>query len=224
MLWNEQLKKYTEKQVGTPADTLSGIPIGNAFAQLELGELPSPIHRIQDYLNFYCQLEVVSEARSPLPQNQLPSPLPNPFVPSRSPFGTGFEHQGEKTFAELLGMPTLLSPLVELPTIEEDISCEPATINLLETLAAFRDLFPVLPKLPPSSAATPPLTLLEVEEPVDFRRNQNRNPEALVRVIDDSFNRQPWSEPAVVAEPPTKRTKRTRAKKAQRVKKTSTRI
>ena len=208
-LWKEKLEIYSERQEWTPADTLSGIPIGNAFAQLELGELPSPIHRIQDYLDFYRRLEVVSEARSPLPQNRLPSPLQNPFVPSRSPFGTGFKHQGEKTFAELLGTSTLLSPLVELPTIEEDISCELATINLLEPLAAFRDLFPVLPELPPSSAATPPSTLLEVEEPVDFRRNQNRNPEVFVRVIDNSFNRQPWSEPAAVAEPLTKRIKRT---------------
>jgi len=62
--------------------------------------------------------------------------LPQPqFVPLRNLFGTDSKLRNERTFAELIRTPVLLSPLVELPTFEEDISYAPVTINLLKTIA-----------------------------------------------------------------------------------------
>ncbi|KIM71963.1 hypothetical protein PILCRDRAFT_16566 [Piloderma croceum F 1598] len=59
----------------------------------------------------------------------------NPSVPLRNFFGIKSEPRNKRTFTELSPMLTLLSPLVELLTIEEDISCDHTTIDFPDTLA-----------------------------------------------------------------------------------------
>ncbi|KIM72959.1 hypothetical protein PILCRDRAFT_15650 [Piloderma croceum F 1598] len=102
-------------------------------------------------------------------------------------------------------MPTLLSPLVELLTIEEDISCDRAITDLLDKLASLGDLFPIIKEVPSSTAPPIPSTLFTVEEPVGPSQDQTSK-ETPVRVINDSFVRPQWSIPRVVEEPLAKRT------------------
>ncbi|KIM88696.1 hypothetical protein PILCRDRAFT_2892, partial [Piloderma croceum F 1598] len=135
-----------------------------------------------------------------------PTTPQNPFIPLRNLFDIESELQSEKNIAELSQTPTLLSLLIKLLTIEEDISCDHATINLLDMLASLRDLFPILQEVPSSTASPTPSSLFEVKEPVGPSQDQISK-ETPVRVIDDSFIRPQWSVPRVVEEPQAKRTR-----------------
>jgi len=101
------------------------------------------------------------------PFHRVTPTLPqNPFILLRNLFGIESELRNEKTFAELLETLILLSPLIELPTIKEDISCAPATINLLDTIAELKSLFPLLQEILPSTASPTPSSLFTVEHPI----------------------------------------------------------
>jgi len=124
--------------------------------------------------------------------------------PLRNLFGIDSELCDERIFAELIGTPILLSPLVKLPTIKEDISCAPTTINLLDTIAELRSLFLILPELPSSTASPTPSSLLAAEYPVSPYQDLT-HPDTPIRVIDDSFIRPSWSILGVEEGPPTKK-------------------
>ena len=224
--WNEKPMKSRREQDTIPEDTESGITSGKISSMSSRTRTNlSPIQRIEEYIDFYRLLGATSEVASPslllpTPSPQNPHPnlslnLPQPqFVPLRNLFGIDSELRDEKTFAELIRTPVLLSPLIKLPTFEEDISCVPATISLLDTIAELRSLFPILPKLPSSTTSPTSSSLLTAEFPVSPYQDLT-HPETPIRVIDNSFVRSLWSLPGAVEGPPTKKI-RVRARGARK--------
>jgi len=222
--------KSREEQDTTRERTRSGTPSGKNNSTFwtvpshhSPTHIPPPTPRIEKYTDPYHLWETIPRATSPpllppSPHLNLLLNLPQPqFVPLRNLFGTDSELRDEKTFAELIGTPTLLSPLDETLTVEEDISCAHATINLLETLAALRSLFPTLSELSTSTSPTPSSLLAAEDYPVSPYQDST-NPDTPIRVIDDSFVRQLWSTPEVEEGPPTKKI-RVRVRGARKTKK-----
>ena len=229
--WNERQTRLHGEQDTTRERIESGTPSGKNHSppltapshHTLTPTLPTPIQRIERYIDFYRLLMILRVTSSTLlPQSLPPNPslnLPQPqFVPLRNLFGTDSELRDEKTFAELIGTPILLSPLVKLPTLEEDISCTPTTINLLDTIAELRSLFPILSELPSSTTSPTPSFLLAAEDYPVSPYQDLTHPDTPIRVIDDSFTHSSWSVPEVEEGPPVKKT-RIRAREARKTKK-----
>ncbi|KIM71974.1 hypothetical protein PILCRDRAFT_16562, partial [Piloderma croceum F 1598] len=155
-----------------PKSTLSSLPDvhSNPFFLLELicEALPAREEEMIPYWKENPTGTYLTETPHDLSSAYLghPTTPQNPFVPLRNLFGIESKLQSERTFAELLRTPTLLSPLIELLTIEEDISCDCATINLLNTLVSLRDLFPILREVSSLTASPTPSSLFKVKEPI----------------------------------------------------------
>ncbi|KIM81000.1 hypothetical protein PILCRDRAFT_9046 [Piloderma croceum F 1598] len=189
--------------------SLPDVPHSDPFLLLELicEALPAKEEETILYLRENPTRTYLTDTPNDLSSAYLghPTTPQNPFIPLRNLFSIESKLRNERTFTELSRTPTLLSPLAELFTIEEDISCDCATINPLNMLASIRDLFPILREVPSSTASPTPSSLFTIEKLVSPSQDQISK-ETPIRVINDSFIRPQWSVPRVVEGPPAKRT------------------
>ncbi|KIM73834.1 hypothetical protein PILCRDRAFT_14903 [Piloderma croceum F 1598] len=168
--------EFDHLQTRSTLFSLPDVPHSDPFLLLEL-ICEAPLAEEEETI-LYLRENPVGTYLTETPHDKLPVYLghpttpQNPFVPSRYLFGIEFEPRRERTFAELSRTPILLSPLVELLTIEEDISCDHATTDLLDTLANLGDLFPIIKEVPSLTASPTPSTLFIVEEPVGPLQDQ----------------------------------------------------